>query len=863
MKKIFAILMAICMMASLLCITAFAAEPADELPAPAAGTVMRVGALKKDGKTRVVLKDYDNFEDAWNYAMELAGSSSTMKNNGYDRIVVDLYTDWKSDSDGNFTDDWFNGPGFDNDTIFITDDARVTLNLNGHTIDRGLTKDRNDGEVIFIDDDADVIINNGTITGAYSNSEGGALYIEGGANVTLNNVNIIGNKVYNDDGAGVYMYGGATLTVNGGTFENNSTDGNDESMFFGGAVYTEDSTAIFNNVVFKNNYCKHKGSAIYADNSDVVVNNCTLDGNKAKYSAVYAEGSYVNVTNSTFVNNNSIYMFDLYSTTLVLNSTEFRNNDASYILETRYDNVICVTDSRFTDNNACVMYGAPYGIEEGSFFRNCTFNNTKKAIDHNGKKTSSFCGEFASVTFYDCSFGNSTFQYAENMVIENSETSDENAVISITLLQKDGTMKTVPHTSFDLGWDLAMEAAKTNSYDRIVVDLLADWNTGINEFGALIIPENARVTLNMNGHTIDRATVSTLNGEVLYISANADVIINDGTITGGCSNGGAGGIHIKDNARVTLNDVNVVGNTSVGSNGAAIAVYDGAILVMNGGSISDSVLSTIDFLFTLVDIYSYGTLYVEDATATLKGVTINGNRSTDSNIEGVAIYADNSTVTLNDCVVSNNGISDVRYGYSEPYDYAESIIGGEDSTFVITNTDFTGNGSISSTSDIDYSHLFYLEDSSLTIDGGKITGNKADKLFYFDDSKADLKGVTITDNESVAFDVDNSSAKVTLTECVLGNNSPVKYEEDIRVDTKGTLVLNACELGDTTFQDKAMVTFSNKAVGSMIGGGSLTMIVSILALAASGVCIFLIVDMRKKLIPATVGNAAEAEEAEE
>ena len=857
MKKILAILMAICMLVGLLCVSAFAADaPANELPAPAAGTVMRVSALKTNGDT-VVIGDYDNFEDGWNDAIELAGSSSTMKTNGYDRIVVDFYTDWKSDTDGNFTDDWFNGPGFDNDTIFITDGARVTLNLNGHTIDRGLTKDRNDGEVIFIDDDADVIINNGTITGAYSNSEGGALYIEGGANVTLNNVNIIGNKVYNDDGAGVYMYGGATLTVNGGTFENNSTDGNNEAMYNGGAVYTKDSTATFNNVVFKNNDCKHKGSAIYADNSDVVVNNCTLDGNKAKYSAVYAEESYVNVTNSTFVNNNSIYMFDLYSTTLVLNSTEFRNNDASYILETRYDNVICVTDSRFTDNNACVMYGAPYGIEEGSFFRNCTFNNTQRATDHNGKKTSSFCGEFASVTFYDCSFGNSTFQYAENMVIENSETSDENAVISITLLQKDGTKKTVPHTSFDLGWDLAMEAAKTNSYDRIVVDLLGDWNTSTNDYGALIIPENARVTLNMNGHTIDRATTSTLNGEVLYISANADVIINDGTITGGCSNGGAGGIHIKDNARVTLNDVNVVGNTSVGSNGAAIAVYDGAILVMNGGSISDSVLSTIDFLFTLVDIYSYGTLYVEDATATLKGVTINGNRSTDSNIEGVAIYADNSTVTLNDCVVSNNGIPSVNY------DYAESIIGGEDSTFVITNTDFTGNGSISSTSDIDYSHLFYLEDSSLTIDGGKITGNKADKLFYFDDSKADLKGVTITDNESVAFDVDNSSAKVTLTECVLGNNSPVKYEEDIRVDTKGTLVLNDCELGDTTFKDKTMVSFSNKAVGSMIGGGSLTMIVAFIALAASVASVVVNVSMNKKKAAPAVANDAEETEEEE
>ena len=63
MKKLFAILMAICMMASLLCVPAFAAEPADELPAPAAGTVLRATALLKDGKTIEFIGDYDNFED--------------------------------------------------------------------------------------------------------------------------------------------------------------------------------------------------------------------------------------------------------------------------------------------------------------------------------------------------------------------------------------------------------------------------------------------------------------------------------------------------------------------------------------------------------------------------------------------------------------------------------------------------------------------------------------------------------------------------------------------------------------------------------------------------------------------------------
>ena len=107
MKKFLAVFMAICMLAGVLGITAFAAEPVP-------GTVLRVSALKNDGST-VVIKDYDNFEDGWNEAMELADDGDEMRKNNYDRVVVDLCADWNAVG-GEFTDDIFNGSGFDNDT---------------------------------------------------------------------------------------------------------------------------------------------------------------------------------------------------------------------------------------------------------------------------------------------------------------------------------------------------------------------------------------------------------------------------------------------------------------------------------------------------------------------------------------------------------------------------------------------------------------------------------------------------------------------------------------------------------------------------------------------------------------------------
>ena len=82
-----------------------------------------------------------------------------------------------------------------------------------------------------------------------------------------------------------------------------------------------------------------------------------------------------------------------------------------------------------------------------------------------------------------------------------------------------------------------------------------------------------------------------------------------------------------------------------------------------------------------------------------------------------------------------------------------------------------------------------------------------------------------------------------------------KADEDIMVDEEGTLVLNNCQLGDTTFEDKTMVA----GVGSVFGDGSLSMIVAILALVASGVSILLIVDVKKKLVSVAANKTEKAE----
>ena len=845
MKKIFAILVAVCMLAGALCITAFAADP----------VVLRVSALKEGETTPVVLGEYTSFQDGWNDAMELAGDKAAMRKSDYERIVVDLYADWHADKEGDFTDEWINGPGFDNDTIYIPGDAKVTLNLNNHTINRGLTKDINDGEVMFINDDADVIINAGTITGGYSNSEGGGLYIEGGANVTLNNVHIVGNAVVNDDGAGIYLYGGATLTMNGGSVLNNFVDG-EYVPFVGeiepfGVIAAMDSTVVFNDVTFSGNYTHTyaRGLVLYADGSNVIMNRCTVKNNAVTdivaEEIIYAKDSRLIVTDTNFISNNTLTvsenvygvdprLFYLYDSVLSMTGGTIRENRGDEIFYF-YDSKANIKGVTITDNAARVMY-----VNNGNEIVNlegCTLGNntvgTEKTVVVLSPNT---------VTMVDCELGDTTFTNREYIKITSSEVTREEAVIGVNVIRADGTSITSGYyKDFVSGWDFAMDHAVANSgYDRIIVDFYGDWNVVRGLLGGAVeIPEYAKVTLNMNGHTINAGLVGDgLNGEVMYIGVGADVIINDGTITGGYSNNGAGGIHIKENAIVVLNNVNVDKNATDGSNGAGIAVYDGANLTMNGGSISQN---------EIYGFFPYGILYVNEATATLNGVTISGNKGCDE-AEGVAIYADESAVTLNNCIVSDNGTKS----------YSESIIGADDSTLIINNTDFINNGAVSDPLDPDYSHLFYLEDCDLTLTGGKITGNKADILIHLYRTPATIQGVTITENESVALDIINPLDKATLIECVLDKNSPVKYEEDVFVEVKGSVEFKNCELGDTTFANADNIVGLDAGVASIMGEGSFTTILLLLSLATSFAAMALTIANNKK--KGALATGAEDEE---
>ena len=457
MKKIFVIALTLCLMISVLCITTFttSAEEPGATQEPTPDTVLRLSALKTNGDIEFI-KDYTSFEKGWNAAMDLATNGSDMKSKNYNRVVVDLYADWNADANGVFGDN--DGKGFEEDTIYIPNDCRVTINMNGHTINRGLSDWKYDGEVIYIYEDTDVIINGGksgdpiimpgqdpgdvklgTIKGGFSCNGAGGIHINE-ANVTLNNVNLVNNKVEDDDGAAIAIHYGGNLTMNGGCLSNNELTAFAPTSWAGcwGTLYADDSTATLNNVVISGNTCSvlaQNGVAVaMTGDSEITLNNCIVENNGEATGTRYSEtilyskdnGGVLNINGGEIRNNYAKDGVLYIDGVLNVNGTKITKNNSkkatiyvnnSVALYATFENVT------ITDNVGPVnIFIDELRFNDASelHFTNCTINNnTNTDADYSIRG-----GEYSIVTFTDCDLGDSTYRSKETIKFTDTSAPD-------------------------------------------------------------------------------------------------------------------------------------------------------------------------------------------------------------------------------------------------------------------------------------------------------------------------------------------------------------------------------------------------------------------------------------------------------
>lgn len=182
MKKFFAVFMTLCLLAGVFCVSA--------VPSFAGGFSATVCGLSADG-LEWALGVYDDFEDAWNDAiyyathLEEAWNSSVRFESeadrpaveGFERVIIAFYDNWNAAPDGSFG----SGIGFKDGAIYVPDNAKITADLSGYTIDCK----KLDGTALYVDAGADMILRNGSVKGR--------VHADSKAKTSLRNVYVSGD----------------------------------------------------------------------------------------------------------------------------------------------------------------------------------------------------------------------------------------------------------------------------------------------------------------------------------------------------------------------------------------------------------------------------------------------------------------------------------------------------------------------------------------------------------------------------------------------------------------------------------------------------------------------------------------------
>ena len=161
--------------------------------------------------------------------------------------------------------------------IYVDTGRTVTINLNGHTINRGLTEASEGGGVFGVEDKGTLTVTNGTVTGGYRGSgNGGAFNVAG--TLILENVEITGNRAEHA-GGGIYISGtGASATLEGNCNVTGNTAGT-----YGDGIYVGNGGSI-----------KIKGKPVIKNNGSTNV--YLAGGCIIEVTGALSSGSHVGVT---------------------------------------------------------------------------------------------------------------------------------------------------------------------------------------------------------------------------------------------------------------------------------------------------------------------------------------------------------------------------------------------------------------------------------------------------------------------------------------------------------------------------------------------------------------------------------------
>ena len=170
---------------------------------------------------------------------------------------------------------WFKADITLSSALVIDVNGTVGIELNGHTLNRGLTKRGDNGQVISVRSGSTLTLGGGTLTGGWGGNSGGIL---NGGIVNLMNVTITG-CTGDDRGGGISNSG--TLTMTGGSITNNTSNDNIAPKGGGGLFNAEGATATLTGVTITGNEAKVYDGGGISNYGTLTLNGCNIQNNTA------------------------------------------------------------------------------------------------------------------------------------------------------------------------------------------------------------------------------------------------------------------------------------------------------------------------------------------------------------------------------------------------------------------------------------------------------------------------------------------------------------------------------------------------------------------------------------------------------
>ena len=646
------------------------------------------------------------------------------------------------------------------------------------------------------DDGAGIFLNKGTIEmsgGSISKNEAsndsGGIKASSETTFTANNVQIIGNKAKGEEGGGVKNYGTTTLT--------NCTISNNSAGEHGGGVFNDNDGGsagllTVDGCTFTGNKSNDDGGAIYSDKKLVI------KGSTEKPTTIGGSDENKNQASG----GGGIKIGADSDETEISGAVVITNNDA-----TRGPDLYLRKGQKLTLTGA--ITGTSIGVIDmdsiGVFTKD--YSKYHPATDENGNDIAAN----NPVQFFCKGAGAIPCEWYEEEI-------DGNKVKTEVQL----------HSNWpELQAAIDAAAVATNEADHVVT-LDKDYRAGSSDVQLKIevnndeaykdVANNGHVTIDLNGHALNRNcwddkksghVIQVYEGAVLTIkdskASKDNLDENTGFITGGNADKG-GAIYISEDATVNFESGTIASNRADGHGGG---IFNKGDLNMTGGLVALNVAEDNGGA-----IYSTST-----STLSLDGVTISDNNAGD-NGGGINICSENDA-TIKNCKIENNNAGDYGGGLR---------LDAEGCTLTIEDTKIEENASYDDGAGVYLRygtiHMSGTTDGAATISNND-SANDAGGIKVTSKTVFEATNVTISGNRAALEEGGGikTYGETTLTNCLIDNNKAKEQGGGIYNDndgkSEGKLTLNNCTITNNTSENDGGGVYSDHKltiIGSTIGG---------------------------------------------